>query len=241
MTTLLAIFLAFPSIDVAQSLAVNSSLSQHAPAASILLATASVDAADIIASCKDLDSCRSLYSIIQTCVATIFACVWVAVHRNISAPKRKREWSSNSISKAAQWMWSKIADQKQSIVVFTVTLLAPEWVLAWAIRQMLRARRLAKELEDAREVAKKNWEDMDRDVIEANVIGTDADESGRSDGLSLRPSSGEKVTLIEKQPNEEGFHPLDLKNQLECREVFLTMSATNTELIICFRDTSEKR
>lgn len=219
MTTLVAIILAFPSIHVANSLAVNSSLSQHEPSPSTLLATASVDAANITASCKDLDTCRSLYSIIQTCVATIFACVWVAVHRNIPAPKQKHKWNSNLVLKAAQWIWFKIVDQKQSFVVFTVTLLAPEWVLAWAIRQMLVARRVAGELEDARKVAKRNWEDIDRGCVEVTVAETDVDRSSGSDGISLRSSSSDNEPLIEKQSNEDDIHPPGWKTNNECTRI----------------------
>lgn len=81
---------------------------------------------------------------------------------------------------------------------------------------MLRARRLAKELEDAREGAKKNWKDIDRGPVEANTAGTDVDKPSGSDGLSLRSSLGEKVPLIGKQENKDDFHPLDWKNPTEC-------------------------
>ncbi|KZP19170.1 hypothetical protein FIBSPDRAFT_744398 [Athelia psychrophila] len=83
--------------------------------------------------CKDLDHCRSLVGIITSCLATIFACVWVAVHPNVPGPKQS--WTSRKI---------------ESIKVVVVTLLVPEWVLAWAVRQFLRARVYAKELEAAR-------------------------------------------------------------------------------------------
>lgn len=38
--------------------------------------------------CKDLDGGRTLYSIVQSCIVTVFACVWVAVHRNIPGPRQ---------------------------------------------------------------------------------------------------------------------------------------------------------
>lgn len=41
-------------------------------------------------------------------------------------------------------------DQKQAAVVFMVSFLAPEWVLAWALRQLLVARKLVQQLEIAR-------------------------------------------------------------------------------------------
>lgn len=97
--------------------------------------------------CKDLDHYRSLVSIVTSCLATIFASVWVAVHPNISGPKQ-----------------SWIARKFESLKVVVVTLLVPEWVLAWAIRQFLQALHYAKMLEDARveaaEEAKSNRHDV---------------------------------------------------------------------------------
>ncbi|KZP22152.1 hypothetical protein FIBSPDRAFT_1018240 [Athelia psychrophila] len=37
--------------------------------------------------CDDIHSCRTLYDIVQSCVLTIFACVWVGVHPNIPPPR----------------------------------------------------------------------------------------------------------------------------------------------------------
>ncbi|KAI0057751.1 hypothetical protein BV25DRAFT_1830826 [Artomyces pyxidatus] len=42
--------------------------------------------------------------------------------------------------------------------IVLVTLLAPEWVLAWAVRQFMRARSLGVELEAARADARWAWE-----------------------------------------------------------------------------------
>ena len=88
---------------------------------------------DQINTCKDFDHCRSLASIVTSCLGTIFACVWVAVHKNIPGPKQ-----------------SWISVQVESLKVVVMTLLVPEWVLAWAVRQFLRARQIAEELEEAR-------------------------------------------------------------------------------------------
>ncbi|KAF7981936.1 hypothetical protein HWV62_30713 [Athelia sp. TMB] len=144
-------------------------------------------------------TCRSLYSIVQTCAATIFACVWVAVHRNIPAPKTKVKYSSNRARKAAQWLWSKICDQRQSVIVFLVTLLAPEWILAWAAQQALRARELATELEDARMEAKKRWEESHPEFAKEPGAEEAKDEENRSTGVSLRSSSEDELLLIEKR------------------------------------------
>lgn len=196
---LLAIFLALPSIDIVHSLAVNSSLLRYELAPSTLLATTSANATDVITSCNDLNSCRSLYSIVQTCLATIFACVWVAVHRNIPAPKKNPKWSSNALLRAAQWVCSQVPGQKQTITVFAVTLLAPEWVLAWAIRQAIRAGRLKGDLEKAREIAKRKWEVIYSDPKDKNMAEMDENKLHCGDELSSRFSLRDNVTVIAKQ------------------------------------------
>ncbi|KZP33981.1 hypothetical protein FIBSPDRAFT_720262 [Athelia psychrophila] len=72
--------------------------------------------------CDNLDNCRGLVSIITSCLATIFACVWAAVHPNLPGPKQT-------------WM----SRQFESFKIIVVTLLVPEWVLAWGMRQSLQA------------------------------------------------------------------------------------------------------
>ncbi|KZP19179.1 hypothetical protein FIBSPDRAFT_744307 [Athelia psychrophila] len=86
--------------------------------------------------CNDLHHCRSLVGIVTSCVATIFACVWVAVHPNVPGPDQ-----------------SLISRCFQSFKLVAATLLVPEWVLAWAMRQFLQAQKFAKILEDARNAA----------------------------------------------------------------------------------------
>ncbi|KAI0066189.1 hypothetical protein BV25DRAFT_1513280 [Artomyces pyxidatus] len=87
------------------------------------------------AACDSIDSCRTRANIIWGCLATIFACVWTAVHRNIP------ESASGQLSRAVE-----------------LTLLVPEWVLTWAVRQFLNARVFGKELEAARGQAERSWE-----------------------------------------------------------------------------------
>ncbi|KAF7979535.1 hypothetical protein HWV62_42124 [Athelia sp. TMB] len=104
-------------------------------------------------SCKDIDHCRTLVGIVQSCILTILACVWFAVHRNIPAPKADPPRYDNIFVKTYMFIWAKILNQKQAVTVFLATLLVPEWVLAWALRQFFVARRLVEELEKAREHA----------------------------------------------------------------------------------------
>ena len=213
MSTLLAILLAFPYVDTANSLAVNITSVLHAPAASALSTTTNFTTVDSAGACKDIDTCRTLYSIVQTCLATIFACVWVAVHRNIPAPRPVPDPNSNPgpIAKAARWSWSKIRDQRQPVIVFCVTLLAPEWVLAWAVRQRFRAQKLVKELEDARAEATEDWKSAHPESAE-----------GQGTGMSGRGSS---ENLIEKRPSasSEPSHPVHTENQGPCASTRLLL------------------
>ncbi|KZP19165.1 hypothetical protein FIBSPDRAFT_744422, partial [Athelia psychrophila] len=68
--------------------------------------------------CNDLHNCRTLFSIITSCLTTIFACVWVSVHPNVPGPRQS--WTSK---------------QFESFKIVVLMLLVPEWVLAWSIRQ----------------------------------------------------------------------------------------------------------
>ena len=206
MSTLLVVLLAFPSIDTANSLTVNTTSALIPPATSALSDIANLTTAIITKSCDDIHTCRTLYSIVQTCLATTFACVWVAVHRNIPAPKPLPDPNSKAgpIKKAARWLWSKIRDQRQPVIVFSVTLLAPEWVLAWAVRQRLRAHRLAEELEEARAEATGRWRE-------------DHSESAEDPGTSVS-GRGSSENLIEKRSSSanEPAHPVHTKGQGPC-------------------------
>ena len=90
--------------------------------------------------CNDLAHCRTIWNIIWSCLVTIFSCTWVAVHPNVPCPK-KRE--------ANGWIEQYIRNPLLSFVehrlpLFICALLVPEYVLAWAIRQFLKARKIAK-------------------------------------------------------------------------------------------------
>ena len=90
-------------------------------------------------SCSDLSHCRSIWNIIWSCIVTIFSCTWVAVHPNIPCPK-KRE-GKNCFQR---WIWNPfLSFAEHRLPLFVCALLVPEYVLAWAIRQYLSARKIA--------------------------------------------------------------------------------------------------
>ncbi|KAI0059836.1 hypothetical protein BV25DRAFT_1918210 [Artomyces pyxidatus] len=94
--------------------------------------------------CTDLSICRTQYTVVWSSLVTILACVWTAVHRNVPAP----EWDGESrFSRIVGRAW-------EAAKIVVVTVLAPEWVLAWAVRQLLNARAVKRELEWTRGVRK---------------------------------------------------------------------------------------
>ena len=75
----------------------------------------------------DPNGCRSLWDIIWSCLSTMFLCTWVVIHPNIPGPEEP---------------WTKVALRRVGIV--TATLIAPEIILSWAVRQLIVAVKLAK-------------------------------------------------------------------------------------------------
>ncbi|KZP23506.1 hypothetical protein FIBSPDRAFT_930558 [Athelia psychrophila] len=156
---LLLLFLAFAKGCIAP--AVSDATTN--PASPFLDASFSF-ASSSVPACNELDKCRSLVSIITSCLATIFACVWVAVHPNVPGPRQT-------------WISKKI----ESFKLVVATLLVPEWVLAWAVRQFLQARHYAGILERARiEAADGATLEHNRDGTyeETNINASSSDHGG---------------------------------------------------------------
>ena len=90
--------------------------------------------------CTDLTHCRTIWNIVWSCFVTIFSCTWVAVHPNIPCPKRREtnSWIERRI-------WNPLLSfAEHRLPLFVCALLVPEYMLAWAIRQFLKAREIAK-------------------------------------------------------------------------------------------------
>ena len=71
---------------------------------------------------------RSIWDIIWSCLATIFACSWVSVHPNIPSPNESR--------------W-RIFLRRLELMFWAV--IGPEMIITWALRQWLGARELEKD------------------------------------------------------------------------------------------------
>ena len=70
---------------------------------------------------------RTLWDILWSCLATIFACSWVSVHPNISGPNE------------SSW---RIVLRRLELMFWGIV--APEMIITWALRQWLGARHLEK-------------------------------------------------------------------------------------------------
>ncbi|KAJ7751613.1 hypothetical protein B0H16DRAFT_1419388 [Mycena metata] len=80
-----------------------------------------------------INNCRTLFDIVWGCLATIFACTWVALHQNV--PDRNRSWLSLLLRK---------------LMMMLVTIIAPEMVVALACRQLISALRISKKFNISR-------------------------------------------------------------------------------------------
>ncbi|KAI0059880.1 hypothetical protein BV25DRAFT_1918237 [Artomyces pyxidatus] len=132
--------------------------------------------------CTDIAICRTRYTIIWSSLVTILACVWTAVHRNISEPERTGESRFRRIL-------GRILEAAKIVVV---TLLVPEWVLGWAVRQYLSAREIGMELEDARAEAMAKWTAKlasMRKMVQKRRMGSEIPQENTNPELAQVPES----------------------------------------------------
>ena len=89
--------------------------------------------------CNNLGHCRTIWNIVWSCLATIFSCTWVAMHPNVPCSK-KREANSW----IERYIWNPLLSfVEHRLPLFICVLLVPEYMLAWAIRQFLKAHGIA--------------------------------------------------------------------------------------------------
>ncbi|KAH9957227.1 hypothetical protein BC827DRAFT_1138343 [Russula dissimulans] len=78
-------------------------------------------------SCSDPNNSRSLWDIIRSCALTLLLCTWVSVHPNIPSPDER---------------WPRVTLRRVGLML--ATLVVPEAIIAWALRQRLAAGELEK-------------------------------------------------------------------------------------------------
>ncbi|KDQ49501.1 hypothetical protein JAAARDRAFT_165572 [Jaapia argillacea MUCL 33604] len=84
-----------------------------------------------MSTCSDIHHCRTMVGVISSCLTTIFACTWVAIHPNIPA----RYETSLEIT-------------LRRIRIMVMALITPELVIVWAMRQWVIAGRIAKKYKE---------------------------------------------------------------------------------------------
>ncbi|KAK0243508.1 hypothetical protein EDD85DRAFT_900879 [Armillaria nabsnona] len=77
------------------------------------------------------DSQRTIFNILWSSLATIFACIWVAIHPNVPGP--------NLVNKG--WFFVSVLRRAELMIV---TVFAPEVITIWAFRQYFTARSIHK-------------------------------------------------------------------------------------------------
>ncbi|KAF8331662.1 uncharacterized protein EI90DRAFT_3016235 [Cantharellus anzutake] len=81
---------------------------------------------DVSDACNDLRNCQTMWSIIYTCLLTIVACIWTAVHPNIRNPNDR----------------STLVSGSSRGYLMILALVTPEILLGGALGDFLEARRI---------------------------------------------------------------------------------------------------
>lgn len=128
---------------------------------STLLSPTILDHAD----CKNFDQSRTVWGIIWSCLVTVFARAWVSIHPNVPRPRREFNDLNLHQQPASRDLWLHInvgwirahfadmcrrlpdicASLFEKLFLALLTLLAPEYIFLWALRQRLSAGELAEE------------------------------------------------------------------------------------------------
>jgi hypothetical protein len=93
-----------------------------------------------VSACGDQDPRRSIWSIVWSCLLTIFLCTWVVLHPNVAFRPDKPDagWRE-------RWIWDPLHHfVSYQLPLFMWALLVPEYILAWSIRQFIAAGEIRK-------------------------------------------------------------------------------------------------
>ncbi|KAI0059787.1 hypothetical protein BV25DRAFT_1918177 [Artomyces pyxidatus] len=139
--------------------------------------------------CTDISTCRTRYTIVWSSLATIFACVWTVIHRNVPAPDA-----------GGSRLWRIVGKVWDAAKIVVVTFLVPEWVLAWAVRQFLAAREVGKKLEEARGEAEGRWTEKREKLKAVKPVLT---EAAMVDDVSAAAISNEASPLLQAESDPQ--------------------------------------
>ncbi|KAF7289150.1 hypothetical protein MIND_01376000 [Mycena indigotica] len=107
-----------------------------------LLAFTSTYARSNHSECNDINDCRRLFDIVWGCLVTIFLCIWVSVHPNIPPPCPEPP-DGTGLRFLKWWLVDGNRPFLQRLKLMTVALIAPEFILGFAARQLQMARFLS--------------------------------------------------------------------------------------------------
>ncbi|KAG0702525.1 hypothetical protein DFH29DRAFT_494408 [Suillus ampliporus] len=134
-----------------------------------------LDAIDSASSCDT----RSLWSIIWSCAATLFACTWTAIHPNIPGMEE-----------------GKFAITSRRLFIMIVALIAPELMITWAARQFFSAHRAKKDFNKASGSQRASAHGSHGDISESTA--TLLSELPESNGRHSSRSSSASVPKLSK-------------------------------------------
>ncbi|THU93039.1 hypothetical protein K435DRAFT_967452 [Dendrothele bispora CBS 962.96] len=97
---------------------------------------------EALKSCSDIDSCRTVEEILYSCLAVVFACTWVAIHPNIPRHFELHLDDPDEIEDSFTISGARVF--AQDVITMLLSLLAPELIVLWALRQWFAARLIAK-------------------------------------------------------------------------------------------------
>ncbi|KAF7329647.1 hypothetical protein MKEN_00227700 [Mycena kentingensis (nom. inval.)] len=95
--------------------------------------------------CDPDHSCRNIGDIIRTCLSIVFLCTYVAIHPNVPPSRRGRKERSLLSRDIGAAIKQRVEDLRPQLVLFLFALVAPEIIIAFALRQFLCARELVVE------------------------------------------------------------------------------------------------
>ncbi|THU88177.1 hypothetical protein K435DRAFT_680375 [Dendrothele bispora CBS 962.96] len=90
-------------------------------------------------SCFDIRPCRTVEEILYSCLAVVFACTWVAIHPNIPRQFKLHSPINRSDEIADSFTISGARVFAQDVITMILSLLAPELIILWALRQWFAA------------------------------------------------------------------------------------------------------
>jgi hypothetical protein len=83
---------------------------------------------------------RTLWSLVWSCFSIIFLCTWAAVHPNVPNPK-DCHWTI------------RLRRMKMCLIA----VIAPEWMVMWALRQLIQAIKLRNRYNESLRIPKEKW------------------------------------------------------------------------------------